>query len=382
MRRNGVDARNSGSYFSSSNGKSKRACPLIVDRLASSGNFSDSNFHPSRLPPHPSKLPGEFDLIARLCAPIRLSSRTILGPGDDCAILSPSRAPILFTIDSLVENVHFDLRWTPLDALGERALTVNLSDIAAMGGCPTACVVNLGIRSGISARMLEQIYAGLRKAARGAATDIVGGNITSARQLTITIALVGEAGAGVLRRDAARVGDDIFVTGTLGDADLGWRLLAGKINARVSARANSKNYRAAKKFLVERFLRPSARLDAGARLAALRPVPAAIDLSDGLMQDLGHILERSRVGAEIDASRVPISSAYRAIAGDDLSHALGGGEDYELLFCVGPGHSETQLTRRLGVAVHRIGKIVRGRRLKLIGAEAKNAGWDQLRSRS
>jgi len=334
------------------------------------------------LPPHPSKLPGEFDLIARLCAPIRLSSRTILGPGDDCAILSRSRAPILFTIDSLVEGVHFDLRWTPLDALGGRALTVNLSDIAAMGGRPTACVVNLGIRSGLTARMIEQIYVGLRTAARGAATDIVGGNITSARQLTITIALLGESGRSVLRRDAARVGDDIVVTGTLGDADLGWRLLAGKLNARLVARANTKKYRAAKNFLVERFLRPSARLDAGARLARIRPAPAAIDLSDGLMQDLGHILERSRVGAEIEASRIPTSPAYREIVGDDLSHALGGGEDYELLFCVRPGHSEAQLTRRLGVAVHRIGKVVPGRRLKLIGAEAKTSGWDQLRSRS
>jgi thiamine-monophosphate kinase len=228
--------------------------------------------------------------------------------------------------------------------------------------------------------MLDQIYAGLRSAAREAATDIVGGNITSARQLTITIALFGEAGPGVMRRDTARVGDDIVVTGTLGDAALGWRLLAGKLNARVQA--SSKKYRAAKKYLVERFLRPSARLDAGARLARIRPAPAAIDLSDGLMQDLGHILERSRVGAEIDASRIPTSIAYREIVGDDLSHALGGGEDYELLFCVRPGHSEARLTRRLGVDVHKIGKVVPGRLLKLIGAEAKTSGWDQLRSRS
>jgi thiamine-monophosphate kinase len=334
------------------------------------------------LPPHPSKLPGEFDLIARLCAPIRLGPRTILGPGDDCAILSASRAPILFTIDSLVEGVHFDLRWIPLRALGARALAVNLSDIAAMGGRPTACVVNLAVRAGISASMLDQIYAGLRTAARAAATDIVGGNITSARQLSITIALLGEAGHGVMRRDSARPGDDIFVTGTLGDAALGWRLLAGKLEARILARAKTKRYRAAKKYLVERFTSPDARLHAGQRLLGLRPAPAAIDISDGLLQDLGHILERSGVGAEIDASRIPISPAYRAILGDDLTYALGGGEDYELLFCVRPGHSESQLTRRLGVAVRHIGKVVRGRRLKLIGAAAKTAGWDQMRSRS
>jgi len=333
------------------------------------------------LPPHPSKLPGEFDLIARLCAPIRVGSRTVLGPGDDCAILSASRAPILFTIDSLVEGVHFDLRWIPLDALGARALTVNLSDIAAMGGRPTACVVNLAVRGGISARMLDRIYAGLRTAARAAATDIVGGNITRARQLSITIALLGEAGPGVMRRDSARPGDDIFVTGTLGDAGLGWRLLAGKLKPRIIARANTKKYRDAKKFLIERFIRPEARLLAGQRLASMRPTPAAIDISDGLLQDLGHILERSGVGAEIDASRIPTSSPYRAILGDDLTHALGGGEDYELLFCVRPGHSESQLTRSLGLAVRQIGKVVRGRRLKLIGAAANTAGWDQMRSR-
>jgi thiamine-monophosphate kinase len=334
------------------------------------------------LPPHPSKLPGEFDLIARLCAPIRPGSRTILGPGDDCAILSPARAPILFTIDSLVEGVHFDLRWIPLDALGARAFTVNLSDIAAMGGRPTACVVNLAVRAGISARMLERIYDGLRSAARATATDIVGGNITRARQLSITIAMLGEAGPGVMRRDSARPGDDIFVTGTLGDAGLGWRLLAGKLNPRILARARTKENRAAKKYLVERFVRPDARLLAGRRLARIRPAPAAIDISDGLLQDLGHILERSGVGAEIDASRIPTSPAYRAILGDDLSHALGGGEDYELLFCVRPGHSESQLRRRLGVAVRQIGKVVRGRGLKLVGAaSAKTLGWDQLRSR-
>jgi thiamine-monophosphate kinase len=299
----------------------------------------------------------EFELIARLSAGIHLGRRTILGAGDDCAIVSRPRGDILFTIDSLVENVHFDLRWGNPEALGARALAVNLSDIAAMGGRPTACVVNLGVREGIAPRMLERIYHGLRDAARAASTDIV-----------------GEAGRGVMRRDAARVGDEIFVTGTLGDAALGWRILAGKLKAR-------KN-RAAAKYLVERFIRPKAQLDAGQRLATLRPAPAAIDVSDGLMQDLGHILERSGVGAEIDASRIPVSPAYRALMGGDLVHALTGGEDYELIFCVKPGHSESELSRRLRVEVRRIGKIVKGKRLNVIGAVAPiDAGWDQLHSR-
>jgi len=324
------------------------------------------------------KLSGEFELIARLSAGIHLSRRTLLGVGDDCAILSRPRGDTLFTIDSLVENVHFDLRWCPPQALGARALAVNLSDIAAMGGRPTACVVNLGVREGISTRTLELIYSGLREAARGASTDIVGGNITRARELSITIALLGEVGRGVMRRDAARPGDEIFVTGTLGDAALGWRILAGKLNAG----GKSKQDRAARKYLVERFIRPQARLYAGQRLAALRPAPAAIDISDGLMQDLGHILERSGVGAEIDALQIPVSPAYRTLMGDDLVHALTGGEDYELIFCVKPGRSESELSRRLRVEVRRIGTVVRGTRLNVIGYSPPIvAGWDQLRSR-
>jgi thiamine-monophosphate kinase len=318
-------------------------------------------------------LPSEFELVARLSAGIHLSRRTILGIGDDCAVVSRPHGQLLFTIDSMVEKVHFDLRWGTPEALGARALAVNLSDIAAMGGRPTSCVVNLGVREHITSRTLERIYSGLHDAAREAATDIVGGNITRARELSITIAVIGEAGSGVMRRDAASVGDEIFVTGTLGDAALGWRILAGKLKP--------KKNRAATKYLVERFLSPQARLYAGQRLAMLRPTPAAIDVSDGLMQDLGHILERSGVGAEIDASRIPVSPAYSALMGDNLLHALTGGEDYELIFCVTAGHSESELSRRLSVRVHRIGKIVRGKRLNVIGASAPIvAGWDQLRS--
>jgi thiamine-monophosphate kinase len=324
------------------------------------------------------KLPDEFELIARLSKGLEVSRRTVLGVGDDCAIVSRPRGQSLFTIDSLVEGVHFELRWGTPQQLGARALAVNLSDIAAMGGRPTACVVNLGVRDGIKASTLEQIYAGLASAARAASTDIVGGNITRARELSITIALLGEVGRGVMRRDTARAGDEIFVTGMLGDAALGWRILAGKLDGR----GQTKAIRAAKKYVVERFLRPTARLDAGQRLSVLRPAPAAIDLSDGLLQDLGHILERSGVGAKIDASRIPVSAAYRALMGNDLTHALTGGEDYELLFCARPGHSEGGLARRARVEVRRIGTIVRGRGVNLIGAGAPIvAGWDQLRSR-
>jgi thiamine-monophosphate kinase len=323
-------------------------------------------------------LPGEFELIARLCAGLKTSRRTILGPGDDCAALAPVKRPLLVTIDSMVEGVHFRLPWFQPEALGHKALTVNLSDIAACGGWPIACLVNLAIPADLKPRFIERLYAGLRRAAVAVELDLVGGNITRADVLAITMALIGEARRTILRRGSARPGDEIFVTGTVGDAAAGLQILEGKLRARGTVR----------RFLVGRFLNPTARLRAGQRLAAMRPAPAAIDLSDGLWQDLGHILDSSHAGAEIDADSIPLSAAYRAAIGDDPELALGGGEDYELLFCARAGWSAARLSRRLGVAVHRIGRIVRAADgVRLIGPRGpqrvapRSAGWDQLRNR-
>jgi thiamine-monophosphate kinase len=332
-----------------------------------------------------SKSPGEFHLIERLLKRLGPGRRAILGPGDDCAILPPTRARQLLTIDSIVEDVHFKLAWGTPEALGARALTVNLSDIAAMGGKPTVCVVNLAVRNGLGLRFFDRMYEGLRKAASRAEVEVVGGNITRAGALAITIALLGEVRGAALRRDSARPGDTIYVTGTLGDAAAGLRILSGRLrilSGRLRARA------AARKFLVSRFLQPTARLKAGLALARIKPAPAAVDLSDGLWQDLGHILERSGVGAEIDAGALPLSAAYRATIGDDPALALGGGEDYELLFCLRHAVAAPALTRRLGVRVSRIGRITSSGTAVLLdergsvrGGAPPPQGWDQLRSR-
>jgi thiamine-monophosphate kinase len=323
--------------------------------------------------------PGEFELIARLCAKLPHSRRTILGPGDDCAVLAPTRTPQLVTVDSMVEGVHFKLEWCKPQDLGARSLTVNLSDIAAMGGVPTACVVNLAVRPGLGVVFFDQLYAGLSKGAAAAGVDIIGGNVTRGSELAVTITVLGEVRGSILRRDSARVGDAIYVSGTVGDAAVGLQILSGKLQARGAAR----------RFLVGRFLRPTARLEAGRKLAQLRPAPAAIDLSDGLWQDLGHILERSGVGAEIDPDAIPLSPAYRKLVGDIPAEALRGGDDYELLFCTRAHLSELALSRRLGVPVHRIGRIVRGSGAVLVGdgSNERNGrsdftGWDQLRSGS
>src|SRR6202050_3176276 len=285
---------------------------------------------------------GEFDLIARLVKGMRLSARAILGPGDDCAILAPAKRPQLFTIDSMVEGVHFRLEWGTPEELGAKALSVNLSDIAAMGGKPVACVINLGVRDGLAANFFDRLYRGIKQVAAKYQTDVVGGNVTRSDQLSITIALLGDASEGVMRRDRARVGDDIFVTGTLGDSAAGLAIsrsdqlsitiaLLGDASEGVMRRDRArvgddifvtgtlgdsaaglailsgkmKAGTVARTFLIERHLNPTPRIEAGLALAKIRPAPAAIDISDGLLQDLGHILKRSRVGAEIDAPAIP-----------------------------------------------------------------------------
>ncbi len=131
--------------------------------------------------PSKTKFPGEFELIERLVKGLRTTRRTMLGPGDDCAILAPSKRPQLFTIDSMLEGVHFRLDWGPPEKLGAKALSVNLSDIAAMGGKPTACVINLAIRRGLEARFFDRLYAGLREVAQRYDVDVVGGNVTRSR---------------------------------------------------------------------------------------------------------------------------------------------------------------------------------------------------------
>jgi len=320
---------------------------------------------------------GEFELIDRLCRGLGASRRTILGPGDDCAIVARSRWPSVITVDSMVEGRHFKIGWGAPEQIGARAMLVNLSDIAAMGARPSHCVVNLAVRRGLSTSFIERLYDGLKRTARDASMDLVGGNVTGADNLAITVTVVGELRGPALRRDQARVNDEIFVTGTFGDAALGWRILEGTLTV-----ANHRS----RSWLVSRCLQPSPRISAGQVLARLKPTPAAIDVSDGLAQDLGHILERSKLGAEVEVDSIPLSPAYRSIAGDDRALALTGGEDYELIFTIRPGFDEAALSKRLGVSVGRIGRIVARRGLRILRegkparrAQARLRGWDQLR---
>jgi len=255
-----------------------------------------------------------------------------LGVGDDAAALLPRAGQyLLATTDSLVEGIHFDLAFFSYSQLGQRAVAVNVSDIAAMGGTPTALLVSLGLTARQGRREIAALYRGMEKeAGQIGQIALVGGNLSSSPTFWLSITLLGEVTPKkVVKRTGARVGDRLYVTGTLGDAAAGLAILK-------SGRDRDRRYRP----LIAQYRTPHARQREGASLAAEGLASAMIDLSDGLSTDAGHLAERSGVGIEIDAAQIPISPALRRYArqtgGDPLGFALNGGDDYELFFAVPP----------------------------------------------
>ncbi len=298
---------------------------------------------------------GEFGLIERIRKSAPQGRGVRAGIGDDAAWLECRGEALLITTDLLIEGIHFNLRWTSFYALGYKTLAVNLSDIAAMGGVPQYLTLSLAVPGKYRAEDIENFYRGLNGLARQSGVSVVGGDTSAADRLFLSPALVGHCdGRPVLRR-GSRPGDDLYVTGTLGDSALGLALLRKKIR---KTRASA----AAAAHAIRRHHFPTARLAAGALLGRSGLAKAMIDLSDGLVQDLGHICKASGVGAEIDEAALPLSRAYRLLAAGDTAAALGGGEDYELLFAARPRDRDRieKLRPRLGVRLTRIGRCVRG----------------------
>jgi thiamine-monophosphate kinase len=279
----------------------------------------------------------------------------LLGIGDDAALVrGPER--LLLTTDILVEDEDFWRADHPPRLLGRKALNVNLSDIAAMGGRPLHALVGMALPGDIEESWLRQFMAGFRSAAREAGVALVGGDLSQADKIMVSVTVTGEAKSPVARC-GARPGDGIFVSGTLGDAAGGLRLLE-KGGIRGVARPVQP--------LLEAFLDPAPRLKLGAILAGRKLASAMIDLSDGLSVDLAHICEESGTGAEVEAARIPISSALTRFARDPLDMALNGGEDYELLFTVRPAKLAAVEALASRHRLSRIGRITAGRTVRLI----------------
>jgi len=324
---------------------------------------------PGRRPARPP--PGEFELISAFTAALPLRGEGLaLGVGDDAAVLRPPPGEdLVATVDAVVEGVHFDRRFTPAE-VGWKALAVNLSDLAAMGARPLWALVALAVPRGTPAPWLAGLARGLGACARAHGLAVAGGNVTRAAERSITVTVLGAVARGrALTRGGAREGDLLLVSGTLGGAALGLRPRAPAA-------------------LVRRQRRPIPRLALGRALVGV--AHAAVDVSDGLAQDAGHLAARSRVRAVIEAARLPTSLAYRRAVegGDALRPALAGGEDYELLVAVPPARlgAARAAARAARTPLRLIGRVERGLGVRVLGEDGRELplppGHDHLRGRA
>ncbi len=306
---------------------------------------------------------GEFGLIDRIAAGVKPDRSVVVGIGDDAAALAPTPGCLsLVTSDMLLEGVHFDLSFSEPDTLGKKTVAVNLSDLAAMGAIPRHFLLSLAIPPELPLEFLENFIAGLLARAGQFGVTLIGGDTCSSKSgLVISVTAMGEQlPEQVVRRSGARAGDLLFVTGTLGDAALGLELL------RRGERQGD---------AIDRHRDPEPRVLAGVALAERRLATAMIDVSDGLLADLGHILGLSGVGARLELAKIPLSPCYNEripqIAAEPYALALGGGEDYELLFTAPPAKKAEVLAvlAGIGLQVSLIGEINASGRLMLVAAD-------------
>jgi thiamine-monophosphate kinase len=314
----------------------------------------------------------EFLLIERIRELTEQSRDDVrIGIGDDAAVLAvPAGQELVVAIDTLVAGVHFPHGTAAAD-IGWKALAVNLSDLAAMGASPAWALLAMTL-PGADSEFVEAFADGFSQLARPHRLALVGGDTTRG-PLTISVAVHGFVPPGqAIRRDGARVGDAVLVTGTLGDAAAGLQALQYPPKDD-GLRAGLRD------FLIHRLNRPTPRLAAGAALR--KQASACIDVSDGLLADLGHICAASGVGAEIEATKLPRSSALLELHDDTtaLHFALHGGDDYELCFTVPASRLagvQADLAR-LGCGVTRIGRIVEGEGVGVVGSDGARLELDQ-----
>ena len=318
----------------------------------------------------------EFELIARyFTRPLRPDSKVALGVGDDCALLAPAPGmQLAISTDMLVEGRHFFVAADP-SALGHKCLAVNLSDLAAMGARPLAFTLAISLPE-VNPAWLEGFADGLFALADQYGCELIGGDTTKG-PLNICITVFGELPAGqALRRDGARAGDDIWVSGSLGEA-------------RLALAAYRKQYEldaAATRSAAERLHKPVPRVALGLALRGI--AHAAIDISDGLAGDLGHILERSGVGATLNADALPAGPMLaRQTRHVRREYALAGGDDYELCFTAAPAARDAVLAAAASCAntVTRVGTIEAAAGLRLLDGDGaalnfQPASFDHFKS--
>jgi len=331
---------------------------------------------------------GEFGLIKHLTNKFKNENEsTILGVGDDAAVLNYGNKKTLVTTDLLLEGIHFDLVYVPLKHLGYKAAIVNFSDIYAMNGTPKQITVSLGVSKRFSVEDLEQLYDGIKMACTKYGVDLVGGDTSaSLTGLTISITCIGEGETEkIVYRNGAKENDLICVTGDLGSAYMGLQLLEREKmvfsgNEEVQPDFENKDY------ILMRQLKPEARKDIIEGLRTKNILPTSMmDISDGLSSELIHICTQSNVGCRIFEDKIPIN--YQAVVMAEelnmniVTAALNGGEDYELLFTVALEDYD-KIIGLDGVAI--LGHITKAEHgLQLVGREGEEIqlraqGWNSL----
>jgi thiamine-monophosphate kinase len=314
---------------------------------------------------------GEFEFIARRLRPLA-GAPGALGLVDDAALLDPRAGmQLVLTKDAMVAGVHF-LEDDPPGQVAQKLLRVNLSDLAAMGAAPIGYLLALARPRAIEDEWLGAFCAGLAADNATFEVSVLGGDtVSTPGPLTVSLTAIGEVPKGeALLRGGARSGDDVWVSGTLGDGALGLAVLQGALDVAEPVRA----------YLIERYRLPRPRLALG---QALRGVAhAAIDISDGLLADLGHIVEASEVGAEVRADLLPLSAADLPGA---QGAALSGGDDYELLFTASPSQRSAigRLARKLDLPLTRIGAMQAAPGIRVIDADGvevhvERTGWQHF----
>lgn len=318
----------------------------------------------------------ERDIIQCLLARCGVEQNGLLrGIGDDCAVIEKNeQRSWLVTMDTLVESVHFDLNWHPPEKLGRKAVAVNVSDIAAMGGEPVFIFLSLGLPRGFDPSWMNSFSQGITGACREYGCMLAGGDTVMSREgVLITVTVIGEVPADqVVYRRGAFPGDVIWVSGSLGMAAAGLEICRNGITSAVTSLQP----------LVEAHLNPQPRVRLGRQLAESRIVHAMMDISDGLATDLSHLCAQSGVGAQIYSDRLQASPALleatSLLRQDPIDLMIRGGEDYELVFTSSPdAESEiAALAESTGVAVTAIGTIVnqQGVRLVLSASDTEQQG--------
>ena len=334
---------------------------------------------------------GERALIERIKARLSSPPWVVVGPGDDAAVIEPERGSLeVLTTDAQVEAIHFDRRFVPPDAIGHRALAVNLSDVAAMGAMPRAALLSLVLPDAFGVPEVDALLDGLLALAARHRVSLVGGNITrSPGPLVVDVTATGTVRRRrILRRAGARVGDEVYVTGTMGDAAVGLEMLKGRPEGRL-LQPHAPVGAGLQADPEQRYLRPEPRVRAGVLLGRNRVASACMDLSDGLADGVRQVAEASGVGILLDAEAIPVSAAARAWHAahgrEAVLAAVAGGDDYELVFTVRPAHRGRlrAVQKLLGdLPITRIGTVIRDRRLAVRtphGERPLPAGFEHFR---